>query len=58
MISEASLGSAVGKRNHHATLDGLPGFVALSIVLVHFGHWMHTLPSPPTATLRATSSSA
>lgn len=29
------------KRNHYATLDGLRGFAALSVVLFHFGHWMH-----------------
>jgi len=35
------LGSAVNKRDHYATLDGLRGFAALSVVLFHFGHWMH-----------------
>jgi peptidoglycan/LPS O-acetylase OafA/YrhL len=29
------------KRDHYATLDGLRGFAALSVVLFHFGHWMH-----------------
>src|SRR5215471_3201251 len=38
---ERNLGSAVDKREHYATLDGLRGFAALSVVLFHFGHWMH-----------------
>jgi peptidoglycan/LPS O-acetylase OafA/YrhL len=29
------------RRAHYATLDGLRGFAALSVVLFHLGHWLH-----------------
>ena len=29
------------KRDHYATLDGLRGFAAISVVLFHIGHWLH-----------------
>jgi peptidoglycan/LPS O-acetylase OafA/YrhL len=38
------LGWQVEKRDHYATLDGLRGFAALSVVFFHIGHWMH-MPS-------------
>jgi peptidoglycan/LPS O-acetylase OafA/YrhL len=31
----------VKTRDHYAALDGLRGFAALSVVLFHFGHWLH-----------------
>jgi peptidoglycan/LPS O-acetylase OafA/YrhL len=31
----------VDERDHYAALDGLRGLAAVSVVLFHFGHWLH-----------------
>ncbi len=40
MTSE-TLELRVVQTKHYATLDGLRGFAAISVVLFHLGHWLH-----------------